>query len=234
MSEPPLRIASAQRRLTADDTVWDDPARHHSSAVTALTAEDGNVLLVGSLGLDVPRLSIDRDTVTGWSESADADWFCAYGPELDVFGRYARLLGERLGTPGRRTAGDVWCSWYAYHEDIDEKTLHADLAGLSGLPFDVFQIDDGWEVVVGDWEANAKFPEGMAAIAERITEAGLRPGLWLAPLSPAPIPRWCARSRTLFLRPCGRRSYPGRIQLGRTVLRTGCDAAGSSLSYFAR
>ena len=36
LSEPPLRIAKAERRLTADDTVWDDPARHHSSAVAAL------------------------------------------------------------------------------------------------------------------------------------------------------------------------------------------------------
>jgi alpha-galactosidase len=200
MSEPPLRIASAQRRLTADDTVWDDPARHHSSAVTALTAEDGNVLLVGSLGLDVPRLTIDRDTVTGWSESAAADWFCTYGPELDVFNRYARLLGERLGGTRQRTAGNVWCSWYAYHEDIDEKTLHADLAGLSGLPFDVFQIDDGWEVMVGDWEVNAKFPEGMAAMAARITEAGLRPGLWLAPFIARPESSVAREKPHLFLR----------------------------------
>jgi alpha-galactosidase len=203
MSDPPLRIASAQRRLTADDTVWDDPARHHSSAVTALTAEDGNVLLVGSLGLDVPRLTIDRDTVTGWSESGDAEWFCAYGPELDVFGRYTRLLGERLGAPAdttRRTAGNVWCSWYAYYEDIDEKTLHADLAGLSGLPFDVFQIDDGWERMVGDWEANAKFPEGMAAMAGRITDAGLRPGLWLAPFIARPDSSVVREKPHLFLR----------------------------------
>ncbi|MGW0487162.1 hypothetical protein, partial [Streptomyces olivaceus] len=30
-----------ERRVTADDTVWDDPARHHSSAVAALQGEDG-------------------------------------------------------------------------------------------------------------------------------------------------------------------------------------------------
>jgi alpha-galactosidase len=206
MAEPPLRIASPRRRLTADDTVWDDPVRHHSSAVAALTGPDGNILLLGSLGLDVPRITVDRDVVTGWSESADADWFCAYGPELDVFARYARLLGERLGAPAAptapatpRTAGNVWCSWYAYHEDIDEKILHTDLAGLTGLDFDVFQIDDGWETIVGDWEANAKFPQGMKALADRVTKAGLRPGLWLAPFIARPEARIVRERPHLFL-----------------------------------
>ena len=182
MAEAPLRIASARRRLTADDTVWDDPHHHHSSAVTALAGPDGNVLLVGALGLDVPRLTIDRDTITGWYERGGAPWFATYGPELEVFRRYARVLGEHLA-PGheRNRAGNVWCSWYAYHEDIDQETLRADLASLDGLPFDVFQIDDGWERSVGDWQPNEKFPAGMADLAARATDAGLSPGLWLSP-----------------------------------------------------
>src|ERR1700742_1855050 len=36
LSESPLRIAAPGRRLPADDTVWDEPHRHHSSAVAAL------------------------------------------------------------------------------------------------------------------------------------------------------------------------------------------------------
>lgn len=203
MDEAPLRIAAARRRLTADDTVWDDPHRHHSSAVTALAAGDGDVLLLGSLGLDVPRLAVDRDTVTGWCEGGEAPWFCAYGPELEVFGRYAELLDEHLGFgPGapRRRAGNVWCSWYAYYEDIDETTLHADLAGLVGLPFDVFQIDDGWEVVVGDWRPNAKFPSGMADLAGRAAGAGLRPGIWLAPFIARPESEVVREHPEYFLR----------------------------------
>src|SRR4051812_43654863 len=54
LSEPPLRIADARRRVTADDDVWDDPARHHSSAVAALDGGDGNILLLGALGLGTP------------------------------------------------------------------------------------------------------------------------------------------------------------------------------------
>jgi alpha-galactosidase len=187
MAQPPLRIAAAQRRLTADDTVWDDPHHHHSAALTALAGQDGNVLLVGALGLDVPRLTVDRDTITGWYERDGAPWFAGYGPELEVFQRYARLLGEHLGADRERNrAGNVWCSWYAYHEDIDQETLRRDLAGLDGLPFDVFQIDDGWERRVGDWQPNAKFPAGMADLAARAADAGLRPGLWLAPFIARP------------------------------------------------
>lgn len=182
MAEAPLRIASEVRRLTADDSGWDDPRHHHSSAVTALAGPDGEVLLVGALGLDVPRLTVDRDTVTGWYESDAAPWFAAYGPELEVFRSYARALGEHLGGGrARNRAGNVWCSWYAYHEDIDQETLRADLAALDGLPFDVFQVDDGWERIVGDWRPNEKFPAGMDDLAARAARAGLRAGIWLAP-----------------------------------------------------
>lgn len=198
MDEPPLRIANPIRRLTADDTVWDEEGRHHSSAVTALTAGDGNVLLLGALGLDVPRLSVDRDTVTGWYEQAGAPWFCGYGPELEVFARYAELLGEHLGRAGRR-AGNVWSSWYAYYEDIDERTLHANLDGLAGLPFDVFQIDDGWERMVGDWQPNAKFPSGMADLTARVSGAGLTPGLWIAPFIARPDAQIVKERPHLFL-----------------------------------
>jgi alpha-galactosidase len=187
MADPPLRIAAPQRRLTADDTGWDDPNRHHSAAVVALAGPDGGVLLVGALGLDVPRLTVDRDTITGWYEQDGAEWFATYGPELEVFERYARQLGKSLGADRERNrAGTVWCSWYAYHEEIDEGTLRADLEGLAGLPFEVFQVDDGWERMVGDWQPNGKFPAGMADLASRAAAAGLRPGIWLAPFIALP------------------------------------------------
>ncbi|NEB75576.1 alpha-galactosidase [Streptomyces sp. SID14478] len=199
LSEAPLRIASAERRLTADDTSWDDPARHHSSAVAALEGPDGQVLLLGALGLDVPRLAADRDTLAGWYERGGAPWFLAYGSEDEVFGAYARQLAERLGRSGRR-AGNVWCSWYAYYENITEEQLTKDITALRGLPFDVVQVDDGWEQAVGDWQPNAKFPSGMGALAERIADAGLRPGLWIAPFIVHPESRTARERPEVLLR----------------------------------
>ncbi|WP_446033677.1 glycoside hydrolase family 36 protein [Streptomyces olivaceus] len=199
LSEAPLRIENPERRVTADDTVWDDPARHHSSAVAALQGEDGRVLLLGALGLDVPRLTADRDTLSGWDERDGAPWFLAYGDEEQVFADYTRHLAARLGSSGKR-AGNVWCSWYAYYEGITEKQLGADIADLGALPFDVVQVDDGWERIVGDWEANDKFPSGMRALAGRITDAGLRPGLWLAPFILLPDSRTARERPELLLR----------------------------------
>jgi alpha-galactosidase len=93
--------------------------------------------------------------------------------------------------------GDVpggYESWYNRYTDINEKLILDDLEGLGKtenliklLYSDrhkpaVFQIDDGWERAVGEWEADSRrFPKGLAPAAARITEAGYIPGLWLAP-----------------------------------------------------
>jgi alpha-galactosidase len=199
LSEPPLRIANPQRRVTADDDIWDDPARHHSSAVAALDAGDGNVLLLGALGLGVPRLSADRDTLAGWYEHGGQPWFLALGPEDDVFAAYTRQLADRLGSSTRK-AGNVWCSWYAYYEGITEQQLVKDIDSLRPLPFDVVQVDDGWQTLVGDWQPNHKFPSGMKALADRITDAGMTPGLWLAPFIALPHSELARRHPQLLLR----------------------------------
>lgn len=199
LSEPPLRIANPHRRLTADDDVWDDPARHHSSAVAALDIGDGNILLLGALGLGTARLFADRDTLAGWYEHGAQPWFAAYGPEDEVFAAYTRHLAARLGSRARR-AGNVWCSWYAYYESITEQQLAADIHDLRSLPFDVVQIDDGWQQLVGDWQPNHKFPSGMKALADRIVEAGMTPGLWLAPFIALPGSQLVQQHAELLLR----------------------------------
>jgi alpha-galactosidase len=104
-------------------------------------------------------------------------------------------LGE-----GRNRAGNVWCSWYAYYEDITEQQLNKDIDALHGLPFDVVQVDDGWEEGVGDWQPNHKFPSGMGALAERITDAGMTPGLWVAPFIALPGSRLATERPELLLR----------------------------------
>jgi alpha-galactosidase len=85
-------------------------------------------------------------------------------------------------------------SWYNHYTDINETIILRDLESLGKTdnliklryldrhkPV-VFQIDDGWEMAVGDWEINTKrFPRGLAPVAAKIEEAGYIPGLWLAP-----------------------------------------------------
>jgi alpha-galactosidase len=112
------------------------------------------------------------------------------------------------------TAGG-WESWYDRYTNIDEGIITNALEGLSGSPNVireyfigrgrpvVFQIDDGWQRAVGDWQANiTRFPSGMKALAERISAKGYIPGLWLAPFlicRKARLftekPEWLLRSR---------------------------------------
>lgn len=176
---------SPERLLTADDAANETPHAHSGSAVGAVTGPDGGTLLVGALGLGTPRVGADRNVLWARSEHDDAEWFVAYGAEQDVFAAYADRVAERLG---RRTAraGTVWSSWYSYYEDITEDRIARAAADLEGYPVDVFQMDDGWEPIVGDWTAGPDFPSGMAATARTIARRGFRPGIWLAPLIALP------------------------------------------------
>ncbi|MDR1265762.1 MAG: alpha-galactosidase [Propionibacteriaceae bacterium] len=186
LSQPPLRIGhSPQRLLTADDARNDTPLAHSGSAVGVLAAPNGRCLILGALGLGAPRVGATDTTLWGRHEDPDGEWFLAYGDERAVFDRYAALVGDRLGR-GQNRAGRVWSSWYSYYDAIDEALVGQVVAGLDGLPFDVVQLDDGWERAVGDWTPNARFPSGMAATADTIRRAGFRPGLWLAPLIALP------------------------------------------------
>ncbi len=142
---------------------------------------DGSVLLLGALGLDA-HVTLTGRRLLGRCEAGEIEWFCACGQEPAVFAAYAEQLGARLGRVDKHAAPRVWCSWYSLYAMIDEAILSTIFAGLGDLPFDVLQVDDGWQVAVGDWQANAKFPSGMEALAGTIKATGRKAGLWLAPL----------------------------------------------------
>ena len=86
-------------------------------------------------------------------------------------------------------------SWYNHYTRIDDAILSRDLESIGangnlinayylsrGKPT-VFQIDDGWEQAVGQWEPDPrKFARGMRVLAEEIEARGMIPGIWIAPL----------------------------------------------------
>lgn len=96
-----------------------------------------------------------------------------------------------------------WCSWYHYFHEVTAADIAANLAvaAAGGWPFDVFQVDDGYQRAIGDWlDTNETFPEGLPRLAGGIAAAGFRPGIWLAPFLAAPDsqvatehPDWIAR-----------------------------------------
>ncbi len=182
-----------------------DPQHAHEETpggawVGAIEAPDGRVLLLGALNLDA-RVSLKNNALKGTYESRYNDeWFVAFGPEHVVFESYAALLAERFGKGRVERPPRVWCSWYSFYTEISETRLLNVLDSLGDLPFDVFQVDDGWQQKIGDWQPNHKFPSGMDALAERIRATGRQAGLWLAPLLVVPSSRTYRKNPHWLLR----------------------------------
>lgn len=153
----------------------------HGSWFGAVEFEGGKVLLLGALGLET-HVRLKEDRLEGWSEDGTVTWAVLYGDEKTIFESYAELLGSALKRIEKKPAPRVWCTWYSLYTAIDEPLLKQTFEALKDLPFDVLQVDDGWETAIGDWEANTKFPSGMAALADDIKSQGRTAGLWLAPL----------------------------------------------------
>ncbi|HET9910937.1 MAG TPA: glycoside hydrolase family 36 protein, partial [Anaerolineales bacterium] len=163
------------------DPVYAEETSPHSSWVAAVEIAENDILLLGALGPDA-HVMLSGSQLQGQYEAGEGEWFVARGDEVTVFAKYADELGKRLGKRTDRPAPHVWCSWYSLYTAIDEATLHGIFDDLGNLPFDILQVDDGWQISIGDWEANTKFPSGMNALAEKIKSTGRQAGLWLAPL----------------------------------------------------
>lgn len=210
---PRLQLAAHVPMRMDPRSARDD--RPNGSWVGAVELADGRILLLGALDLET-RVALEDVRLSGWTEAGSARWVVTVATEGEAFGRYAALLGSTLGGRGRRPQRPprVWCSWYGLYTAIGERILLRVLDRASGMPFDVFQIDDGWQAGIGDWEANAKFPAGMEALASRIRDAGFVPGLWLAPLVAVPSSRLHRDHPDWLLRDAKGRPVPAGFNWG--------------------
>ncbi len=118
----------------------------------------------------------------------DPLWLGLGADPVHVLDVYALQVEETVQPPALRPPVAGWGSWNQYFEDITAADVSANVAAVQALSgsggngeLEVFQIDDGWQESWGDWTANAKFPSGMAAVADEISGAGLIPGIWMAP-----------------------------------------------------
>jgi len=103
------------------------------------------------------------------------------GKEDFVFDKYFSM--QEL-TPLKNKQITGWTSWYNYYTEISEKIIIENLNSFSekNIPIDFFQIDDGYQIALGDWlKIKSKFPKGMKFIAEEIHAKDYKAGLWLAP-----------------------------------------------------
>lgn len=92
---------------------------------------------------------------------------------------YAQVFEKENYTP---ISG--WTSWYNYYTNINYEILDENLQDIidTTMPYDVFQIDDGYQTAVGDWlSLKPSFLSGLSALATKAKNNGMKAGLWLAP-----------------------------------------------------
>jgi len=180
-SEPPIPISAPQFRAKDEDPAYAFSKNHVSAWVGAVELGDDDILLLGALELS-GRVELDGKTLKGFYEDQrESQWIIIRGREDDVFAYYTSVLEKSFGRTRFEKAPRVWCSWYSLYKWINEHVIVNALHALGDLPFDVFQIDDGWQITHGDWEPTKKFPSGMEELAKQITATGKTAGLWLAP-----------------------------------------------------
>jgi alpha-galactosidase len=82
-----------------------------------------------------------------------------------------------------------WCSWYHYFGKLGWKDVLENIRiarkNPKSFPFEVFQVDDGYETEIGDWtRAKPGYP-ALEGLAGAIREKGFKAGIWTAPTSAA-------------------------------------------------
>ena len=204
------------------------PQPQTGHAVTALLGESDQTVVVGFLRHDRFQsrlrftttngiLSVDVETLTdavaheGRIQAEPLMVLAGTGVE-ETLRRWARHVADASPLPPRlrnkRITG--WCSWYSLYASIGESVLLEHLHAAARfrdryqVPFEVFQIDDGFTPEMGDWlELKPQFPRGMAALLTDISTAGFVPGLWIAPFMVgnrsnlyAAHPEWVVTDRT--------------------------------------
>jgi alpha-galactosidase len=180
-TEPPVPVRAAEFRMKDEDPGYSLHKKHIGAWVGAVEIGEDDILLLGSLGLS-GRVEVEGSSIQGFFEDGhEGRWMVTRGPEDQVFSSYLSAIETSFGKGRVPAAPRVWCSWYSLHGWINEYLIQKALEDFGDMPFDVFQLDDGWQTAHGDWEANSKFPSGMKSLADRIRSTGRTPGLWLAP-----------------------------------------------------
>ena len=193
-----------------------------SELVTALRDDTGSVLVVGFLGgwehdgtLRVRCARDGSDGIELWIEAFLGGAVLQPGERRELHevslaegeGDPSPLLEAWAGVLGAaghaRTTAPYqvgWCSWYHYFQGVTEADLRSNLALGGDWPFEVFQLDDGFQPAIGDWLAtNDDFPSAIDGLAAAIAAEGRTPGIWIAPFLAGPDsevaqqhPRWLA------------------------------------------
>ena len=80
----------------------------------------------------------------------------------------------------------VWCAW-GYERQFTVDEVIGTLPKVVELGFKWVDVDDGFQICEGDWQANPRIgPDGMRRMTDAIHAAGMKAKLWWCPLAADP------------------------------------------------
>lgn len=146
-----------------------------------------------------PFFTLEGGDIVGWVDYFDARFDAPVPLEplavlsggavedvLDVYGGLVKRANRVRINPWNPVG---WCSWYHYFgklgwRDVLEN-LEAAAQDRKSFPFDVFQVDDGYETDIGDWMSPKPGYPNLRGLAHAITRKRFKAGIWTAPFSAA-------------------------------------------------
>lgn len=189
------------------DAVTFDVAEKRLNEAALFYRPNGDGFLVGPVGPAeaythvqfikeglIASVAMDNVLVRSGESRRSEEMIFSFEPSTTSTNIWTRWVAATHGARLHRGAVYGWCSWYDLTTKIDaEHVLNVtDVieANPNSYGKGIVQIDDGYQKMDGDWSANDKFPEGMAAVAKRVRESGNIPGVWFAPLMINPEHPW--------------------------------------------
>ncbi len=111
----------------------------------------------------------------------------AWGDWQEGLRRWAEACARELDARPVRQPLVGWCSWYQHQHVPTADHVRQAAREFAAWPVPpggrVIQLDDGFQIMPGDWRPNARCQDGWAGLPGEIAASGSIPGLWLAPLT---------------------------------------------------
>ena len=109
-----------------------------------------------------------------------------FNPLRTFAGYMARAFGWKAPVSPEEAYEPVWCAW-GYERTFTVDEVIGTLPKVVELGFKWVDVDDGYQICEGDWQANDRIgADGMRRMTDAIHAAGLKAKLWWAPMAADP------------------------------------------------
>ena len=172
-----------------------------SSCNVIVVGRDGHYILAGAVtafrSQTILRALLEQHRITG-IEAWQPDIRQGEEPEemvilegsdwRELLCQYADIAARKMGAKPIDAQKNMtgYCSWYYYYKDVSEanmlENIDAIIANKTPFTAEYIQIDDGFQTFQGDWlDQHENWPTPLKEIAAKITNGGVKAGIWTMP-----------------------------------------------------